>query len=292
MGETRCVAIRKPWLAGLLSSLLPGLGQLYNGQLKKAIMLAVFTLVVVRPIHAGLMIYVPFPPPYNVALPMLLVVVVLVAIVRDATRAARQHGNNYALISYNKWYAYLSFLALCGFVLQPIGEHLSRQCVQAFNIPAGSMAPTLLVGDHVLVDKSISWNGKLLQRGEIIVFKFPEDETKDFIKRIIGLPGETIQIRDKIVYVNDKLLEDSAYTQRIDPGVIDGTINPRDNFGPVTVPDEAYFVMGDNRDQSLDSRFWGYVHHSKVMGKLFFIYWSWDQESMSVRWNRIGQRTW
>lgn len=291
MGETRCVATRKPWLAGLMSSLQPGLGQLYNGQLKKAILIAVLIAIVVGPILAGLMISVPLPSPFNVVLPMLLAVAVLISIVRDATRAARQHGNSYALTSYNKWYAYLLFVVLCGFVLQPIGVSLIRQCVQAFRIPAGSMAPTLLVGDHVLVDKSISWNGTVLQRGEIIVFKFPEDETKEFIKRIVGLPGETIQIRDKMVYVNDTLLEDSTYTQRIDPGVIDGTINPRDNFGPVTVPDEVYFVMGDNRDQSLDSRFWGYVQRSKVMGKLFFIYWSWDRGSMSVRWDRIGQRT-
>ena len=153
------------------------------------------------------------------------------------------------------------------------------------------MAPTLLIGDHVLIDKSISWNGAVLQRGDIVVFKFPEDETKEFIKRIIGLPGKTILIRNKTVYVNDQPLDDVNYTQRIDPGIIDGAINPRDNFGPVTVPGEAYFVMGDNRDQSLDSRFWGYVQRSKVLGKLWGIYWSWDTDNSNIRWDRVG-RTW
>lgn len=291
MSKTHCVATRKPWLAGLLSLLLPGMGQLYNGQLKKAIFLAVFLFIVVVPILAGLMIYAPVPPPHNLTLPLLLAGVLLVTIVRDAVRAARQYRNSDALTSYNKWYVYLSFLALCSFVLQPIGAHLSRQCVQAFKIPAGSMVPTLLVGDHVLVDKSISWNGEALQRGEIIVFPFPEDEAKTFMKRIVGLPGETIEIRNKMVYVNGTPLDESTYVQRIDPGIIDGTINPRDNFGPVTVPEEAYFVLGDNRDQSLDSRFWGYVQRSKVMGKLFCIYWSWDQEQMSIRWDRVGQGT-
>lgn len=153
------------------------------------------------------------------------------------------------------------------------------------------MAPTLLIGDQVLIDKSISWNGAVLQRGDIVVFKFPEDETKEFIKRIIGLPGETILIRNKTVYVNNQPLDDASYTQRIDPGIIDGAIHPRDNFGPVTIPDEAYFVMGDNRDQSFDSRLWGHVQRSKVLGKLRFIYWSWDAESSTVRWDRVG-RTW
>ncbi|MGE5710775.1 MAG: signal peptidase I, partial [Nitrospira sp.] len=155
--------------------------------------------------------------------------------------------------------------------------------VQACKIPSGSMIPTLLIGDHILVSKlsyGIQWPedckfqmtfppvncyasraliefGKP-QRGDIIVFRFPEDEEKDFIKRIVGTPGDTIQIKNKAVLVNGTPLDDKAFTQRIDPGVIDGTINPRDNFGPVTVPEGSYFVMGDNRDQSLDSRFWGY----------------------------------
>ncbi|MCA1958059.1 MAG: signal peptidase I, partial [Nitrospira sp.] len=163
--------------------------------------------------------------------------------------------------------------------------------VQAFKIPSGSMIPTLLIGDHILVSKlsyglqwpsdcKLQWNippvncytsrtlvefGKP-QRGDIIVFRFPEDEEKDFIKRIVGLPGDTVQIRNKVVLVNGHPLDDRAFTQRVDPSIIDGAINPRDNFGPVTVPEGSYFVMGDNRDQSLDSRFWGYVREEKIRG--------------------------
>lgn len=189
--------------------------------------------------------------------------------------------------------------------------------VQAFKIPSGSMIPTLLIGDHILVSKlsyGLQWPTDCkfqpgfppitcyssrtlipfgsIQRGDIIVFRFPEDEDKDFIKRVIGLPGDTIQIRNKIVHVNGTPLEDKSFTQRIDPGVIDGHINPRDNFGPVTVPDDAYFVMGDNRDQSLDSRFWGYVRTEKVRGKAFRIYWSWSGQgpwTEWVRWERFGK---
>jgi signal peptidase I len=189
--------------------------------------------------------------------------------------------------------------------------------VQAFKIPSGSMIPTLLIGDHILVSKlsyGIQWpshckfqmalppvncyaSAALIefgkpQRGDIIVFRFPEDEEKDFIKRIVGTPGDTVQVLNKKVLVNGTALDDKAFTQRIDPGIIDGTINPRDNFGPVTVPDDAYFVMGDNRDQSLDSRFWGFVREEKIRGKAFRIYWSWSGQGKWtewVRWDRFGK---
>ena len=289
MTETKRMARRRPWLAGLLSSLQPGLGQLYNGQFKKAIVLAVFPFLVIAPVLVGLMIYAPLHPPYNVLLPLLLALAVLVAIVRDAIRVARQYEQSFELTRWNKWYVYLTFVAVCGFVIQPVGVEFIRQFIQAYKVPAGSMAPTLVIGDHILIDKSLSWIAKPLQRGDIVVFKFPEDESKVFVKRVIGLPGETIEIRDKSVYVNGTALDDSTYTQRIDPGILDATINPRDNFGPVTVPEEAYFVLGDNRDQSLDSRFFGYVDRSKVMGKMLFIYWSWDQENSLIRVDRIGK---
>ncbi len=189
--------------------------------------------------------------------------------------------------------------------------------VQAFKIPSGSMIPTLLIGDHILVSKlsyGVQWPTDCkfqisfppvtcysshtvipfgsVQRGDIIVFRFPEDEDKDFIKRVIGLPGDTLHIKNKTVYVNGRAYDDKAFTQRIDPGVIDGHINPRDNFGPVTIPEDSYFVMGDNRDQSLDSRFWGYVRAEKIRGKAFRIYWSWSGQGTWVewvRWERFGK---
>ena len=225
-------------------------------------------------------------------LPVLLAVSVLVAIVRDATRVARQQKDNYQLRSYNRWYVYVILAPLGMFLLQPFAIDLIKQVITAFKLPSNSMAPTLVSGDHILIDASASWNGKTVQRGDIIVFLFPEDETKKFVKRVIGLPGETIHIRNKLVYVNEVAIDDSAYAQRIDPGILDAQTNPRDNFGPVTIPEESYFVLGDNRDQSLDSRFFGHVRRSKIMGKVLLIYWSWDDATNSIRWDRVGQHSW
>jgi len=170
--------------------------------------------------------------------------------------------------------------------------------VQAFKIPSGSMKPTLLVGDHILVNKFIYGvkvpfsNITLIpvkdpKRGDIVVFKFPEDPKKDFIKRVIAVAGDTVQIRNKKVYINDKPMED-PYGTHLDPHLIPGGARPRDNLGPVTVPPNSFFVMGDNRDHSYDSRFWGFVNQSAVKGKAFIIYWSWDKENSGIRWRRLG----
>lgn len=170
--------------------------------------------------------------------------------------------------------------------------------VQAFKIPSGSMEQTLLIGDHILVNKFI-YGVKLPfimttvipfkepQPGDIVVFKFPEDPGKDFIKRVIGVAGDVIECRDKKVFVNHKPLNHD-FGMNTDSRMIPGHIQPRDNFGPVAVPEHALFVMGDNRDHSYDSRFWGFVDLKTVKGKAFIIYWSWDKNNFGVRWNRIG----
>ncbi len=171
--------------------------------------------------------------------------------------------------------------------------------VQAFKIPSGSMKQTLQIGDHILVNKFIYGIRipflrsaivafKKPKRGDIIVFKYPVDPDKDFIKRVIGLAGDRVEGRDKKIYVNNKPIDDD-FSIRTDPHINPRGLTARDNFGPITVPDNALFVMGDNRDQSLDSRFWGFVDLKVVSGKAFMIYWSWDRENFGVRWKRIGK---
>ena len=169
--------------------------------------------------------------------------------------------------------------------------------VQAFKIPSGSMLPTLQIGDHILVNKFLYglrlpypiettvWEWGQPQRGDVIVFVYPKDRSKDFIKRVVAIAGDTVEIRHKAVYVNGTKVDDPHAT------FADGDLEipgPRDNLGPFTVPEHKLFVMGDNRDQSHDGRFWGYVDLDDVKGKAFLIYWSWDGQDRWVRWERIG----
>lgn len=170
--------------------------------------------------------------------------------------------------------------------------------VQAFKIPSGSMIPTLQIGDHILVNKlsygiRIPFWGHYLvhfgypQRGDVVVFIFPEDRTKDFIKRVIAVAGDTVEVRGKKVFINGKQVADPhAYYAGNDPE--SAGLQSRDDYGPQKVPAHDIFVMGDNRDRSYDSRFWGFVNLDDVRGKAFLIYWSWDGGDRWVRWERIG----
>lgn len=169
--------------------------------------------------------------------------------------------------------------------------------VQAFKIPSGSMLPTLQIGDHLLVNKllyglRIPVMGKRVfqvfspERDDVIVFIFPEDKSKDFIKRVKAVAGETIEIRDKVVYINGERLEDEHAFYAPDARLLPGS--PRDNFGPLTVPEGHVFVMGDNRDHSHDSRFWGTVPIDDILGKAFILYWSWNSEAFRPRLGRVG----
>jgi signal peptidase I len=164
--------------------------------------------------------------------------------------------------------------------------------VQAFKIPTGSMENNLLIGDHLLVNKFVA--GPTLSRIErallpvadvrrrdVIVFKYPEEPDRDFIKRVIGLPGETVEVREKKVYVNGQAI-DEPYAHFLQPVATPSefrevtSFDVRDRYGPVTVPANQYFVMGDNRDNSQDSRYWGFLPREYIKGKALIIYWSYE----------------
>jgi signal peptidase I len=171
--------------------------------------------------------------------------------------------------------------------------------VQAFKIPSGSMENTLAIGDYILVNKFIYgiqlpftythiFPIRNPKRGDIAVFEYPEDPSRDFVKRVIGLPGDRVQIIDKKVFINGKLYI-TAHEIHRDNAILPADVNARDNTGVITVPEGSYFMMGDNRDQSYDSRFWGFVNIGRIKGLAFMKYWSWDGENSSVRWNNIGR---
>lgn len=171
--------------------------------------------------------------------------------------------------------------------------------VQAFKIPTGSMVATLVPGDHLLVNKFIYGvevpfthkrvlNFKEPRRGDIIVFKYPEDPSRDFIKRIIGVEGDVIEGRDKGLRINGQLVGE-PYVLHSDPNLRPENLDHRDTFGPIQVPKGKYFLMGDNRDYSYDSRFWGFVDRDDIRGKAMVIYWSWDGEKHFPRFERMGK---
>ena len=191
---------------------------------------------------------------------------------------------------------------------------------QAFKIPTGSMENNLLIGDHLVVNKFLfapaAFEKSLLpirnfRRGDVVVFKSPEDPERDFIKRVIGLPGETLELRHKKIYINGAALEE-PYVHYLLPPRSDGemtSFDKRETYGPVTVPDGHLFVMGDNRDNSQDSRYWGFLPQSYVKGRAVMVYWSFESDAADyerpgleqlfsgitgfvtkTRWGRLGQQ--
>lgn len=183
--------------------------------------------------------------------------------------------------------------------------------IQAFKIPSSSMEDTLLVGDHLIVSKfayglavprfamidvfglrlpffdttlSRTWGS--VRRGDVIVFRFPGDRDKDYIKRVVGLPGDTVEIKDKVIYINGAKWDEHFGVYK--GGAYGEPVAKSLNFGPITVPPDTVFVMGDNRDRSYDSRFWGYVPIKDIKGKAIILYWSWNSDAHWIRFGRLG----
>lgn len=182
--------------------------------------------------------------------------------------------------------------------------------VQAFKIPSSSMENTLLIGDHILVSK-FSYGLQVprpaiirvfgipipffetnlkpywgeVSSGDVVVFRYPGDRTKDYIKRVIGTPGDRVEVRNKVIYLNSEKWDDPYGVIK---GGLSGNSDEADNFGPYTVPEDHVFVMGDNRDRSYDSRFWGPVPFHEIRGRAFIIYFSWDGIDTWVRFDRLG----
>ena len=275
---------RKWWLAGLLNLFEPGLGQIYNGQARKGIIFLALPLFFLPAIF--------FFINSNKILHFLIFFALLttayyITAIGDAIYTARKFNTEYKLKKYNKLITYLGVIVLVFVVNTMLSGYVKNNYVQAYKIPAGSNEPTLLIGDHILTDRRVSARNP--KRGALIIFEFPEDPKKDFVKRAVAIGGDTVEIRDKVLLINNEPIKET-YAFHNDATIFLADQNPRDNFGPVTVPKNSCFVLGDNRDQSYDSRFWGFVKKTKIKGTVKNIYWSWDHKKATVRWNRIGAK--
>lgn len=292
-----------PWISLLLGILIfPGFGQIYNGKPKQGIFLWLFSL------FAGAALFIV--PVYfsksiiTIAASLIAVLFLLTMIVVSAFFQCKRLGSLPPRQWYNKPWGVICIWIILYFLSGHLGVGI-QACltyfVKTYQISASSMSPTLLPGDMFFVKKAyyglkVPFNDDQMllqfrrpQRGDVIVFKFPKDERKDFIKRVIGIPGDTIEVKEKEVYLNGKKIEE-PYVIHDDPGASDQhSIPERDNYGPFLIPADSYFVMGDNRDHSLDSRFWGPVSLNKIKGSASIIYASRDVEHSNIRWERVGK---
>lgn len=289
---------RRAWLAALLSLLLPGLGQLYNRQARLALALMILIELVAVP---GLWLIAAVPvnaivPVYGIGL-LVGLGIRLFAIVQAVIGARRAKA--VFLARYNRWYIYIGAWVLA-VVLQSVLELLPVSSIDAFSSPSGSMSPTLVEGDYYQT-RTLAFVGRLPERGEIVVFRPTSDPDVDFVKRIIGLPGDRIQLREGRLYINDVMVErvelsheeaaslpqpypdDRVYREILPVGashliseVSDTAYN--DNTLEFVVPAEHVFVLGDNRDRSNDSRAGlGFIPLAGLHDKPLFIYWSADK---------------
>jgi signal peptidase I len=257
---------RRPWIAVLLTLCLPGLGHLYYGKLKRGIFLlgigqAVLVSAIVSALFAIGVFYVRFAVALGIA--------VIIFCIIDVIAIARRNEEHDEPGKSNRWPAYIGSIVVALWVVYACGAViLAVFFVKAYKIPAGSMEPTLLIGDRLMVNTFI-YKRMVPKRGDVVVFKYPVDPKIIFVKRLIGEPGERVEIIGRTVFINGTPLTEN-YVQFVDPQSI------HSHLGPYHVPPGKYFVMGDNRDNSMDSRYWGYVPRNNLIGKPMFVYLSFE----------------
>jgi signal peptidase I len=265
-------ARRKPWIAALLSLLLPGVGHMYSGALERGfIVLCVWWIIVV----AMFALTAILPAWIGAFLPYVLILAGLAAVMIDAARTARRAPRPFIPQSYNRWYVYLVVPVLAGpTIFGPIAALVRKNFYEAYKIPTISMAPTILSGDYIYATRLRG----AVQRGDNVVY---HHHGVKFVKRVVGLPGDTITMRNERVFVNAR--------PTVEPYVTLSDDDPRANWGPLVVPTHSYFVLGDNRGQSVDSREYGPIDADSVTQRPIGIYFSKDPASGAIRWNRIGR---
>jgi len=269
---------RIPVIAAALSLVAPGLGQLYNGQILKGIIFFLAILLI-----PTILFLVGLPSQFlGLAAIFIIAFCLWVFIIAEAFVAAKRK-KEVVLKAYNKSYLYLLIILLVNgtyFIPRDLTANFASKVLgfRVYKIPAGSMEPTLLIGDYLITD-SAYFKKNELQRRDLVIFQLPKDPSKDSVKRIIALAGEKIEIKNKQVYINDEVLQES-YVAR---GEANFAVDTKDDFGPELVPPKHFFVLGDNRDNSTDSRSWGSIPLGNIKGKPLYIYWAKDK-------SRIGNK--
>jgi signal peptidase I len=273
---------RKPWIAVLLSVLASGLGHLYAGEPWRGLAVYVGGFIGAFGLY-GIGLPRTFP---GLLVFLLMAVSYFFWMLWDSARTAHRN-RDYVLKPFNRWYWYVAAFLVASFAVRLAGPRLfALSRVKTFKIPSGSMEPAIRIGDHLMADMA-AFRSTRPSRGDLAVFISPEDPNVQLIKRVIGLPGERIEIRHKAVYVNGQRLEDpwAHYRQDQPASGAPSEMPNRDNLAPVTIPDDAFFLIGDDRDNSYDSRFYGPVRRSLLEGRPLYVYWAPDRSriGMSLR---------
>jgi signal peptidase I len=269
---------RRPWIAALLSLFVPGLGQLYAGEPRRAALVSLDgILLLLALLWSGL------PRTFSGLLVLIVAVLALYLwAIWDAASVARRQ-RDYVPKPFNRWYLYLTAFVAAAFLGRGV---LALSPVRAYNIPSGGMEPAVRIGDHVYADMTCYRSAKPA-RGDLALFTSPENPRVQLMKRVIGLEGEVIEIRDKAVYLDGKPLTD-PWGHHSDPRLYSqGNASPmmivRDNLAVQKIPPGTVFVLGDNRDNSYDSRYFGPIPLSSLQGRLLYVYWAVDKSRIGTR---------
>jgi signal peptidase I len=287
---------REPWLAVVLSLLAPGLGHLYSGRLVPGLALFLVSLLFVPLVVVAALLEPSTAVLVGLLTAGLAVIGVYLYAAAGAYRAARRQREHYEPREYNRPALYVLF-ALVGIAYAVGGAWFVPHVLEAFYLPTGSMAPTFLNGDHVLVNK-FAYQHRLPQRGDVVVFRVPGKPGQNWITRVMGLPGDTVELRDNEVFINGKKLERDRVPADALPAPVDGEVFEESNAGrryrvligkeksadqpKTTVPEGSCFVLGDHRDRSEDSRAFGPVPLGSILGGVQYVYYP------AATWERFG----
>lgn len=256
---------RQPWLAAVLSLVNTGWGQFYVGNWRRGLVLLAIEFVLGMTLVFMMGHFTWF------VLGGLVLIAFNLYVAVDAWLSARRSGT-YVLKPCNRWWVYGLLIAF-NLVVSTL---MKTAPYETYKIPSASMLQTLQVGDHLMAEELTM--DDTIRRGDVLIFLYPEDRSKNFVKRVVGLPGETIEMRDRVVFINGERLEESYTFYKTGESV-----HHTDNFGPMTIPEQEYFMMGDNRQRSHDSRFFGPVERKDILARALYLY-----MPMGGDWSRFG----